>query len=269
MAEGIAINSFEELEAADALKALVTDEPGKPRVYPVGPLIQTGSSGDDEGSECLKWLDGQPSGSVLFVSFGSGGTLSSKQLNELAFGLELSGQRFMWVVRSPSDIPDGGYFMSGGQVDSMSFLPAGFLERTKEPGFVVPSWAPQAQILSHCSTGGFLTHCGWNSTLETAVHGVPVIAWPLFAEQKMNSVTLTEGIKVGFRVSMDENGIVGREEIARVVKRLFEEEEGKSARIRIRDIKDAAANALSKDGCSTKTLDELASKLKMKNNVSI
>ncbi|KAJ0559619.1 putative hydroquinone glucosyltransferase [Helianthus annuus] len=268
MAEGIAVNSFKELEGG-ALKALLEDQPGKPRVYPVGPLVQAGSSSDVDGSGCLRWLDGQPCGSVLYISFGSGGTLSSNQLNELALGLELSEQRFIWVVRSPNDKPNATYFNSHGHEDPLGFLPKGFLERTKGIGFVVPSWAPQAQILSHSSTGGFLTHCGWNSILETVVHGVPVIAWPLYAEQRMNAVSLTEGIKVALRPKVDENGIVSRVEIARVVKGLIEGEEGKPIRSRIRELKDAASNVLSKDGCSTKTLEQLASKLKAKNNISI
>ncbi|KAJ0582176.1 putative hydroquinone glucosyltransferase [Helianthus annuus] len=268
MAEGIAVNSFKELEGG-ALKALLEAEPGKPKIYPVGPLIQTGSSSDVDGSGCLKWLDGQPCGSVLYISFGSGGTLSSNQLNELAMGLELSEQRFIWVVRSPSDQANATYFNSHGHKDPLGFLPKGFLERTKGNGFVVSSWAPQAQILSHSSTGGFLTHCGWNSILETVVHGVPVIAWPLYAEQKMNAVSLTEAIKVALRPTVGENGIIGRVEIARVVKSLLEGEEGKAIRSRIRDLKDAAANVISKDGCSTKTLDKLASMLKNKNKLSL
>ncbi|XP_071717113.1 hydroquinone glucosyltransferase-like [Rutidosis leptorrhynchoides] len=263
MAKGIAVNSFKELEGG-ALKALLEDEPGKPKVYPVGPLVQTGFSCDVDGIECLKWLDGKPSGSVLYISFGSGGTLSYDQLNELAMGLELSEQRFIWVVRSPNDQPNATYFDSHGQKDPLDFLPEGFLERTKGYGFVIPSWAPQAQILSHSSTGGFLTHCGWNSILESVVHGVPVIAWPLYAEQKMNAVSLTEGIKIAIRPVVGENGIVGRLEIARVVKSLLEGEEGKAIRSRVRDLKDAAANVLSKDGSSTKALDQLA--LKLKNN---
>nr|WJH18559.1 phenylpropanoid glycosyltransferase UGT28 [Artemisia annua] len=263
MAKGIVVNSFKELEGG-ALEALQKEEPGKPKVYPVGPLVQSGSSSDVEGSDCLKWLDGQPCGSVLYISFGSGGTLSSAQLNELAMGLELSEQRFIWVVRSPNDQPNATYFDSHGHKDPLGFLPKGFLERTKGTGFVVPSWAPQAQILSHSSTGGFLTHCGWNSILETVVHGVPVIAWPLYAEQKMNAVSLNEGMKIALRPTKGDNGIVSRVEIARVVKGLLEGEEGKAIRSRMRDLKEAAANVLSKDGCSTKTLAEVASKLKNK-----
>ncbi|KAI8026554.1 Hydroquinone glucosyltransferase [Camellia lanceoleosa] len=101
-ADGIILNSFMELEEG-AIKALQAEELGKPPVYAVGPLIRAGSSDGLERSECLQWLDCQPSGSVVFVSFGSAGTLSHDQLNELALGLELSAQRFLWVVKSPND----------------------------------------------------------------------------------------------------------------------------------------------------------------------
>ncbi|KAL7203837.1 hypothetical protein ACSBR2_016982 [Camellia fascicularis] len=124
-----------------AIKALQEKEPGKSPVYLIGPLIQTDSSDESqERPECLQWLDGQPSGSVLFVSFGSGGTLSHDQLNELALGLELSGQRFLWVVRSPNDkSANAVFFTPQSQNDPFSFLPEGFLERTKGRGLVVPS----------------------------------------------------------------------------------------------------------------------------------
>ncbi|KAE9460188.1 hypothetical protein C3L33_07887, partial [Rhododendron williamsianum] len=139
-----------------------------------------------------------------------------------------------------------------------------FVDRTKGYGLLVPSWAPQAQILSHRSTGGFLTHCGWNSTLESVVHGVPLIVWPLYAEQKMNAVILTEDVKVALRPKVGENGIVGRVEIAKVVKGLMEGEEGKQVRARMRDLKDAAKRVLSADGSLTRSLSELAQKWKNK-----
>ncbi|MCO5575290.1 hypothetical protein L7F22_029090 [Adiantum nelumboides] len=118
-----------------------------------------GSVDGFEGNECLKWLDKQPNESVLFVSFGSGGTFSQEQMTELALGLELSGQRFIWVVKSPNETAkNANYFSVQSCEDPSGFLPHGFLERTKEVGLVVPSWAPQVQVLSHQSTGGFLTH---------------------------------------------------------------------------------------------------------------
>ncbi|CAD5326773.1 unnamed protein product [Arabidopsis thaliana] len=132
-AEGILVNTFFELEP-NAIKAL--QEPGldKPPVYPVGPLVNIGKqeAKQSEESECLKWLDNQPLGSVLYVSFGSGGTLTCKQLNELALGLADSEQRFLWVIRSPSGVANSSYFDSHSQTDPLTFLPPGFLERTKK-----------------------------------------------------------------------------------------------------------------------------------------
>ncbi|AEE81978.1 UDP-Glycosyltransferase superfamily protein [Arabidopsis thaliana] len=140
-AEGILVNTFFELEP-NAIKAL--QEPGldKPPVYPVGPLVNIGKqeAKQTEESECLKWLDNQPLGSVLYVSFGSGGTLTCEQLNELALGLADSEQRFLWVIRSPSGIANSSYFDSHSQTDPLTFLPPGFLERTKKR--VRAKWQP-------------------------------------------------------------------------------------------------------------------------------
>ncbi|CAL5381321.1 unnamed protein product [Camellia sinensis] len=266
LAKGIIVNTFVDMEDG-AIKALLVDEPGKPPVYPVGPLIRTCSSDELERSECLKWLDDQPSGSVVFVSFGSVGTLSHDHVNELALGLELSGQRFLWVVRNPSDNASVSSFNAHNQNDPFSLLPKGFLERTQGRGLVVPSWAPQIEVLSHRATGGFLTHCGWNSTLESTVHGVPLIAWPLFAEQKMNAVMLTEGLKVALRPKSHESGLVGREEIAEVVKSLMEGEDGKEVRRRMEGLKNAAAKVFSGEGSSAKSLSDLAFKLKNQLNI--
>ncbi|THF97763.1 hydroquinone glucosyltransferase-like [Camellia sinensis] len=261
LADGIILNSFMDLEPGP-IKALQGDEPGIPPVYPIGPIVRAGSSNPLERSECLQWLDIQPRGSVLFVSFGSGGTLSNDQLNELALGLEVSGHRFLWVVKGPNDSANATYFSVQSQDDPFGFLPNGFMERTKERALLVPSWAPQVEILSHGSTGGFVTHCGWNSVLESVVNGIPLIAWPLFAEQKMNAVMLSEGLKVALRPNMNQNGILGRDEIAEAVKALMEGDEGKMLRNHMLELKEAALKVLSNDGSSTKLLSELAHKWK-------
>ncbi|KAE9605726.1 hypothetical protein Lal_00025364 [Lupinus albus] len=259
LAHGIILNSFHALEPA-AIKELQKQEPGKPPVYPVGPLVnmdraQTGSH------ECLSWLDGKPRGSVVFVCFGSGGTLSSVQMDELAIGLEMSEQNFLWVVKSPNDkVANGSYFSAESLANPFDFLPKGFVERTKGRGFMVSSWAPQAQVLSHGSIGGFLTHCGWNSILESVVNGVPLVAWPLYAEQKMNAVLVSEDVKVALRPKVGENGLVGREEIASVVKRLMEGEEGKKLCHQMKELKDVAVKILSENGSSTKYISDLALK---------
>jgi hydroquinone glucosyltransferase len=269
LAAGILVNSFIDLEPG-VFKALKEGREGKPQVFFVGPLIHSSSDGgvDESKSECLRWLDKQPNGSVLYVSFGSGGTLSHEQLNELALGLEMSGQRFVWVVRSPDEKAANGTYFSVQIMkdDPFDFLPKGFLERTKEVGLVVPSWAPQIQVLSHGSIGGFLTHCGWNSILESIVHGVPLIAWPLYAEQRMNATLVADDLKVAFRVKVDDNnGLVGRKDIASYARGLIEGQEGKLLKSKMKELKDAAEKALSIDGSSTKSLAEVAQLLQRHN----
>lgn len=266
-AKGILVNTFDELEP-NAIKALQEPDLDKPPVYPVGPLVNIGKREGDqrEESECLKWLDNQPFGSVLYVSFGSGGTLSCEQLNELAHGLADSKQRFLWVIRSPSGVADSSYFNSHSHTDPLTFLPPGYLASTKDRGLVIASWAPQAQILAHSSTGGFLTHCGWNSTMESIVNGVPLIAWPLYAEQKMNAILLTDDIHVALRAHAGDDGLVMREEVARVVKGLMEGEEGKGmmegdegkrVRNKMTKMKEGACRVMKDDRPITKALSQL------------
>ncbi|TKY68856.1 Hydroquinone glucosyltransferase [Spatholobus suberectus] len=145
-----------------------------------------------------------------------------EQIIELAFGLELSNHKFLWVVRAPNNTANAAYLGAQSDVDPLQSLPCGFLEGTKEQGIVIPSWAPQVQVLDHNAVSGFLTHCGWNSTLESVLKGVPLITWPLFADRIMNAVVLSEGLKVGVKPKVNENGLVERVEIVEVIKCLME-----------------------------------------------
>lgn len=250
--QGILVNSFPELEPA-AFKEIYERHSSGPRVYPVGPLIRTSPETE---SECLKWLDDQPPESVLFVSFGSGAALSAGQIRELALGLEMSGQRFVWVVRTPQENAEAAYF-SAQKSSPTEFLPQGFVERTRERGLVVASWAPQIRVLSHASTGGFLTHCGWNSIMEGVVFGVPFIAWPLCFEQKTTAAFLKEGLHAALRVRENEDGIVERGEIAEVVREVMEGGGGRQIRKIMAQLQIAAGNAMSEEGSSTMALAQL------------
>jgi hydroquinone glucosyltransferase len=235
-------------------------------VYPIGPLIRqfVGSETDGPPSSpraaCLEWLDRQPARSVIFVSFGSGGALPKEEMRELALGLELSGQRFLWVVRSPSDegTLSDNYYNAESKKDPFVYLPEGFLERTKDVGLVVPSWAPQTQVLAHRATGGFLTHCGWNSTLESLVHGVPMVAWPLFAEQRLNAVMLAaEGVGAAIRLPERKD----KESIAAVVRELMAGEgKGGMVRVKVAELQKAAAEGLREGGAAATALDEVVEK---------
>ncbi|KAM5564820.1 anthocyanidin 3-O-glucosyltransferase 5 [Rosa sericea] len=259
-ASGIFLNTWEELEPVP-LKA-IRENPfyqkiRTPRVYPVGPLIKEHEPVTEADAECLAWLDQQPPDSVLFIVLGSGGTLTAAQLTEFAWGLELSQQRFIWVVRKPTDASASATFFNvGGDAnDPKSYLPEGFVERTRGVGLVVRSWASQVAILRHRSTGGFLSHCGWNSSLESMTCGIPMIAWPLYAEQRANATMLAEEVGVAVKpVKGDGKTVIGREEIERVVKLLMEGEEGKVMRSKAKKLQESAANALNSDGCSYESL---------------
>ncbi|KAL0917788.1 hypothetical protein M5K25_012879 [Dendrobium thyrsiflorum] len=247
--DGTLVNNFEAFEA-DAVLFYKKRGVGKPHVWPIGPLIGFDlDMGTEQSShKCMEWLNQQPSKSVVFICFGSVGTLSLEQTRELALGLEMSRQRFIWVVRVPNDTEMSNSYFNPKQNgdDCLGFLPEGFLERIKDRGMMVQSWGPQREVLSHYATAGFVSHCGWNSTLESLVNGVPMIAWPLYAEQRMNAVLLVEGVKVALKAKVRVNGVVRREEVAKVVKELMEGEGGKEVRRRMQEMKEEAAKAVEK-----------------------
>ncbi|KAI3720651.1 hypothetical protein L2E82_31642 [Cichorium intybus] len=250
---GIMANTFVGLEgrAVGALRdgKCVPDGPTPP-VYFIGPLI-AGSNHVDPENECLKWLNSQPSKSVVFLCFGSQGVLKTEQLKEMAIGLERSEQRFLWVVRDPPPEDENESISGGKKLGLDAILPDGFLARTADKGLVVRNWAPQPAILNHESVGGFVSHCGWNSVLEAVVAGVPLVAWPLYAEQKMNRAYLVEEIKVALAVNMSTDDLVTAESLEKTVRELMQGEEGGAVRERILEMKERA-KAAAEDGGSSK-----------------
>ncbi|KAJ4715049.1 Glycosyltransferase [Melia azedarach] len=263
MNSGILINTWEDLEPTTLAALRHVKHLGrilKASVYTVGPIARPlGPVGSNK--ELFDWLDKQPQESVLYISLGSGGTLSLEQTIELAWGLELSQQRFVWVVRRPTEkTGDGSYFKVGNDDDELSrFLPEGFLTRTHNKGVVVSQWAAQVEILSHPSVGGFLSHCGWNSTVESITNGVPIIAWPLYAEQKMNATLLKEELGIAVRsMNLPSAATVGREEIKMMVRRMMVEEEGRGLRARVKELKLSGERAWKNGGSSYNGLSMLA-----------
>ncbi|WOL17458.1 hypothetical protein Cni_G26250 [Canna indica] len=251
--DGILINTFESLEA-QAVKVLRDGANFSgcrmPPVYCIGPLVADGSrderSGTVEKADCLVWLDSQPRGSVVFLCFGSMGTFPIEQLKEIAIGLEKSDQRFLWVVREPRT-KNGGPQVEP-ELDAL--LPEGFIERTKDRGVVVKSWAPQVEVLNHKAVGGFVTHCGWNSTLEAITAGVAMVAWPLYAEQRMNKVFLMELMKLAVAMEGYDKDLVAAEEVEAKVRWLMKSDGGRELRERAAAMKESAAEAWREGGSS-------------------
>ncbi|RCV16847.1 hypothetical protein SETIT_3G171300v2 [Setaria italica] len=268
-ARGVLINTYEWLEAR-VVRALRNGVcvPGRPTppVYPIGPLIVKGQDATAAGGEqrhaCLAWLDSQPERSVVFLCFGSLGAVSAAQLKEIARGLESSGHRFLWVVRSPPDDPSK-FFLSRPEPNLDALLPEGFLERTKDRGMVVKMWTPQVEVLRHAATGAFVTHCGWNSVLEAASAGVPMLCWPQYAEQRLNKVFVVDEMKVGVVVDGYDEVMVTAEEVEKKVRLVMESEEGEKLRERLALAKEKVAEALAEGGQSWVAFEEFLNDLKL------
>ncbi|KAK6280006.1 hypothetical protein POUND7_020273 [Theobroma cacao] len=206
-----------------------------PKVLPIGPLSASNRLGKlsgnfwPEDTSCLKWLDQQPPGSVIYVAFGSFTVFDKFQFQELALGLELSKRPFLWVVR-----PD----ITKGEHD---FYPEGFQERVAGQGKMV-RWAPQGAVLAHPSIACFISHCGWNSTIEGVSNGVPFLCWPYFADQFLNESYISDIWKVGLKFNKDERGIITREEIKTKVQQLLGDEKYEVRAVELKEMVTRCAN---------------------------
>ncbi|XP_074295689.1 UDP-glycosyltransferase 73B1-like [Silene latifolia] len=173
-------------------------------------------------------------------------------LHEIAQGLDSAGHPFIWVVRSISWTP-----------------PEGWEERVKGRGLVIREWVDQRSILAHPAIGGYLSHCGWNSVLESLSMGVPILTWPIGAEQPLNAKLVVNVLKAGLAMDstldeVREEGVVyGCNAISSGVKELMGEESGRLARKRAKEIGLMARNVVEKDGSSSKKLDELINSLRI------
>lgn len=252
---GVIVNSFADLEPGYAEHyERVT---GK-RVWMIGPVSLCNRDPYDvaergrgvtppEARRIFEWLDSKPAGSVLYVCFGSLCRLPLAQLKEIGYGLESSRVPFVWVIREGEEW--AGEFAAG----------------VAGRGVVVRGWAPQVGVLSHAAVGGFMTHCGWGSVTEAASAGVPMLTWPLFAEQFYNEVLVAEvaevgvkvGAEVGFVWSEEERAgvVVGRERIAERVTWLMEK--GEEVRKRARKLGEKARKVVEVGGSSYRNIGML------------
>ncbi|KAI5071089.1 hypothetical protein GOP47_0013340 [Adiantum capillus-veneris] len=251
----ILVNSVYELDSealdtlcADGVQALAIgplflhNTPNKGTEKPVNPL---GISAYEEDRSCLQWLDGKEKASVLYIAFGSEAKIAKDEMQELAHALEASEQRFLWVIRPESVVDETS-------IDSI--LPEGFQERVTERGKIV-SWAPQMDVLAHPSIVAFLSHCGWNSTLETLWLGVPILAWPQRADQGVNKRFIEEHWKVGIAVEKHE-GKATRASIGIAIRELMQEERGAIARERVKEYQELLKKTVQEGGSSRRNLDK-------------
>ncbi|KAK9286791.1 hypothetical protein L1049_015196 [Liquidambar formosana] len=270
---GVVANSFYELEPAyaDYFRQGQSYECegnilGR-KAWHIGPVSLCYKNADDKAGrgkeasidehECLKWLDLKKPDSVVYVCFGSTSEFPASQLHEIAMGLEASGQQFIWVVRR-------------GKTEDVEeeWLPQGFEERMKGKGLIIRGWAPQVLILDHQAVGGFVTHCGWNSTLEGVSAGLPMVTWPVFAEQFYNEKLVTQILRIGVGVGAQQwarmvGDSVKREAIEQAVKRIMVGEEAEEMRSTAKELGKMARRAVEEEGSSWADLNALIEELRL------
>ncbi|XP_044466648.1 UDP-glycosyltransferase 87A1-like [Mangifera indica] len=241
-AQYLLFTSVYKLEA-QVIDSLKTEFPFP--VYPIGPTIPYFQIKDNNsplttslsGLNYLKWLDSQPSCSVLYVSLGSFLSVSNAQMDEIVAGVRSSGVRYLWVARG-----DTSRFKDGR--DDM--------------GIVVP-WCDQLRVLCHSSVGGFWTHCGWSSTLEGVYAGVPMLTFPIFVDQVPNSKQIVEDWKIGWRVKKEvsSESLVTREEISELVQRFMDINNGEKKEMskRATKLQEICEGAIAEGGTSTTNID--------------
>ncbi|XP_052880589.1 UDP-glycosyltransferase 71K1-like [Gossypium arboreum] len=228
--KGIVVNTFEELEPY-AISSF--SDHGNPPVYPIGP----------------------PQSSVIFLCFGSFGRFLAPQVKEIALGLEQSGYKFLWSSRVPprNDDPGGVHY-------SEDMLPEGFVERIQGKGMMIYGWAPQVEILAHEAIGGFISHCGWNSILESLWFGVPMIMWPMYAEQKLNAFKMVKelGLAVELRLEYEQlnvDDVVMADEIEKAIKQVMDERN--EVRKKVREMAKIARKSIVSEGSSFLSIQKL------------
>ncbi|XP_056158748.1 crocetin glucosyltransferase 3-like [Syzygium oleosum] len=236
--DGWLCNSVEEIEPLgfDLLKKYL-----KVPVWAIGPLLpshmlqksspnspnsrskslqkHTGKALGASLEKCQDFLNSHSPISVLYISFGSQNTISASQMMQLAIGLESSGKPFLWVIRPPLGFDIKGEFRP-------EWLPPGFEDRVtgSKQGLLVRNWAPQLDILSHSSTGAFVSHCGWNSIMESLSQGVPIVGWPMAAEQAYNAKMIVEEMGVCVELTRGVESRIEAKEVKRVIEMVLEEE---------------------------------------------
>ncbi|KAM3713734.1 hypothetical protein ACJW31_01G278500 [Castanea mollissima] len=249
-ASGIIVHTFDELEQ-EVLQALSTMFP---HVYAIGPLEpQLNHLPSDclesigyglwkEETECLNWLNSKAPNSVIYVSFGSMAVMTPSQLIEIGWGLANCKHPFLWIIRP--DLVEGG----------STILSPEFQEEIKERGLIT-SWCPQEEVLNHPSIGGFLTHSGWNSTIESVCAGVPMLCLPFFSDQQTNCKYTCNEWAIGMEIDFD----VKREEVEKMVRELLEGDKGKKMKKKAMEWKKLAEEATGPLGSSSINLKNLVS----------
>ncbi|CAH2061390.1 unnamed protein product [Thlaspi arvense] len=249
----VLVNSFDELES-EIIDSMSDVKP----IIPIGPLVSPFLLGADENEtlegknldlwksdgDCMEWLDKQARSSVVYISFGSLLKSSEGQVESIATALRNRGASFLWVIR-PKE--------KGENVRVLQ-------EMVQEGQGVVIEWGPQERILSHVAISCFVTHCGWNSTIETVVAGVPVVAYPSWMDQPLDARLLVDVFGIGVRMRNDAvDGELTVAEVERCIEIVTEGPTAADMRRRATELKHAARLAMAPGGSSAQNLDSFIS----------
>ncbi|KAL1333222.1 hypothetical protein HN51_061978 [Arachis hypogaea] len=230
-------------------------------ILTIGPLVSPYLLGQKESEDfddlsvnlwrpedsCLQWLNDKATSSVIYVAFGSLMELSQKQMDNIAIALKNTKKPFLWVIRP----------QKGG-----AELPQEFLEETKEKGLVV-TWCPQANVLMHPAVACFVSHCGWNSTLEAVTAGVPIVALPNWSDQPTNAKLVEDVFKTGvrMRIGEEEDGVASAEEVERCITEVMEGPMAEEIKMRAVGLKEAARKAMVDGGSSDRNINRFVTEI--------
>ncbi|KAL8040794.1 hypothetical protein ABFX02_10G122500 [Erythranthe guttata] len=248
---GLLFNSFDRVEKV-YLDYLVK-KLGHDRVWSIGPVLSPPTIGPTERggsssvlpSEIVSWLDTCQDDTVVYVCFGSQAVLTNRQMMELTLGLEKSGVKFVLSVKGAT---------KGHDEENHGSIPLGFEARVAGRGLVIKGWAPQVTILQHRAICAFLTHCGWNSTLESIVAGVPMLTWPMGADQFLNATLLVDQLDIAVRVCEGDESALDSDDLVK----FLEETRGEKwaeKKARAKALSKAAFDAMSEGGSSFNNLE--------------
>jgi len=212
-------------------------------------LASRGNTAAIGADECLWWFDGKELNSIMYVSFGNLTHAQPKQVMELGLGLEASGHAFIWVVKNAEQYDE----------EVAKFLHE-LMARVVGRGLLIRGWAPQVLILSHVATSSFVTHCGWNLTMEAVMVGLPVVTWPHFSDQFLNTKLVVEVLEIGVDVGVTEplmyplkekDIVVARDVVEKAVRDVMHEgNKGEERWRRARALAAKARTAVEKGGSS-------------------
>uniref|UniRef100_A0ACD5V439 Uncharacterized protein n=1 Tax=Avena sativa TaxID=4498 RepID=A0ACD5V439_AVESA len=256
---GLVMNTCRALEG-EFIDAIAETPAFKDRklfaVGPLNPLLDASARTPGKARhECMDCLDAQPDASVLYVSFGTTTSFRVEQIAEMAAAIKGSRQRFIWVLR---DADRADIFAESGGETPYEKLLSQFTKDTEGTGLVITGWAPQLEILAHGATAAFMSHCGWNSTMESLSHGKPILAWPMHSDQPWDADLLCKYLKIGFLVRPWEkhSEVVPAASIQEVIEEAMVSDNGMAVRQRAKMLGEGVRASVAEGGSSSKGLDD-------------